>query len=115
LVTAKSAFFFDHLFKFKATSGELYFQLGAEAMMHTPYHALNYMPATGRYYNQTGSEIGNYPFINAFINLKVKRTRFFIMADHVNSGLTGYGYFLIPGFPLNIRMIKYGLAWTFYD
>ncbi len=115
LVTAKSAFFFDHLFKFKATSGELYFQIGAEAMMHTPYHALNYMPATGRYYNQTGSEIGNYPFINAFINLKVKRTRFFIMADHVNSGLTGYGYFLIPGYPLNIRMIKYGLAWTFYD
>ncbi|MHC1733092.1 MAG: putative porin [Bacteroidales bacterium] len=115
LITARSAFFFDHLFKFKATSGELYFQLGAEAMIHTPYHAMNYMPATGRYYNQAESEIGNYPFINAFLNLKVKRTRFFIMADHVNSGLTGYGYFLVPGYPLNIRMIKYGLAWTFYD
>jgi len=115
LVTARSAFFFDHLFKFRATAGELYFQLGAEAMLHTPYNALSYMPATGRYYNQSGSEIGNYPFINAFLNLKVKRTRFFIMADHVNSGLTGYGYFLVPGYPLNIRMIKYGLAWTFYD
>lgn len=115
LVTARSAFFFDHLFKFRATSGELYLQIGAEAMMHTPYHAMNYKPATGRYYNQNTSETGNYPFINAFLNLKVKRTRFFIMADHVNSGLTGYGYFLVPGYPLNIRMIKYGLAWTFYD
>jgi hypothetical protein len=115
LVTARSAFFFDHLFKFKATAGELYFQLGAEAMIHTPYYALDYMPATGRYFGQTESQTGNYPFINAFINLKVKRTRIFIMADHLNSGMTGYEYFLAPGYPLNIRMIKYGLAWTFYD
>jgi len=115
LVTARSAFFIDHLFKFKATSGELYFQLGAEAMIHTPYYALKYMPATGRYFSQDESKTGNYPFVNAFLNLKVKRTRIFIMVDHLNSGTTGYEYFLIPGYPLNIRMIRYGLAWTFYD
>ena len=114
-VTARSAFFFSHVFRFKATDGELSFQMGAEAMIHTPYFALDYMPATGRYYSQSDTQLGNYPYINAFINLKVKRTRFFIMADHVNAGLTGYDYFLIPGYPLNIRMIKYGLAWTFYD
>jgi hypothetical protein len=115
LVTARSTFFIDHLFRFGATGGELGFQLGAEAMIHTPYYALGYMPATGRYFSQTESATGNYPYINAFLNLKVKRTRFFIMVDHLNSGLTGYEYFLVPGYPLNIRMIKYGLAWTFYD
>jgi len=115
LVTARSAFFFDHLFKFASTGGELSFQLGAEAMIHTPYYAMNYMPATGRYFSQSDSQPGNYPFINVFLNLKVKRTRIFIMADHINSGLTGYNYFLTPGYPLNIRMIKYGIAWTFYD
>ena len=115
LITARSAFFFSHVFRFRSTGGELSFQLGAEAMIHTSYHAMSYMPATGRYFSQDGSETGNYPFVNAFINLKVKRTRIFIMADHLNSGLTGYEYFLVPGYPLNIRMIKYGLAWTFYD
>ncbi|MFZ2286055.1 MAG: putative porin [Bacteroidales bacterium] len=115
LATARSAFFFSHLFRFRATAGELSFQLGAEAMMHTPYYAMNYMPATGRYFNQSESEIGNYPYINVFLNLKVKRTRIFIMGDHLNSGMTGYEYFLVPGYPLNIRMIRYGLAWTFYD
>jgi len=115
LVTARSAFFFSHLFKFKATAGELDFQLGAEAMIHTPYYAMNYMPATGRYFNQSETQIGNYPYINAFVNLKVKRTRIFIMGDHLNSGLMGYEYFLVPNYPLNIRMIRYGLAWTFYD
>jgi hypothetical protein len=115
LVTARSAFFFDHVFKFASTGGELSFQLGAEAMIHTPYYAMNYMPATGRYFSQSTTRIGNYPFANVFLNLKVKRTRIFVMADHVNSGLTGYEYFLVPDYPLNIRMIKYGLAWTFYD
>jgi hypothetical protein len=45
----------------------------------------------------------------------VKRTRFFIMFDHINSGLMGYDYYLIPGYPLNVRMLRYGIAWTFYD
>jgi hypothetical protein len=115
LVAARSAFFFDHVFKFASTGGELSFQLGAEAMIHTPYYAMNYMPATGRYFSQSTTLIGNYPFVNVFLNLKVKRTRIFVMADHLNSGITGYDYFLVPGYPLNIRMIKYGLAWTFYD
>jgi hypothetical protein len=115
LATARSAFFFDHVFKFKVTAGEMSFQLGAEAMIHTPYYAMNYMPATGSYFSQTETETGNYPFINVFLNLKIKRTRIFIMADHLNSGMMGYEYFLIPNYPLNIRMIRYGLAWTFYD
>jgi hypothetical protein len=115
LVTGRSAFFFDHLIKFESTKGELYFQLGAEAMIHTPYHAMKYMPATGRYFSQSETEIGNYPFINVFLNLKVKRTRIFIMFDHINSRLMGYDYFLLPDYPMNIRMLRYGLAWTFYD
>ena len=115
LVTARSAFFFDHLFKFESTKGELYFQLGAEAMIHTAYYAMNYMPATGRYFSQSDTEIGNYPFINVFVDLKVKRTRIFVMFDHVTAGLIGYNYFLIPDYPLNIRMLRVGIAWTFYD
>lgn len=115
LVTARSTFFFDHLFTFRSTGGELFFQLGVEAMLHTPYYAMNYMPATGRFFSQSDTKIGNYPFANAFINLKVKRTRIFVMLDHLNSGLTGYEYFLLPTYPLNIRMIRYGIAWTFYD
>jgi hypothetical protein len=37
------------------------------------------------------------------------------MYDHVNSGTSGYNYFMVPSNPMNIRMFKYGLAWTFYD
>jgi hypothetical protein len=37
------------------------------------------------------------------------------MFDHVNSGLMGYDYFMVPTYPMNSRMLRYGLAWTFYN
>jgi hypothetical protein len=115
LATGRTALFFEHLFQFSSTGGELNVQIGAEAMAHTLYNAMQYVPATGRYFNQTAAETGNYPFVNIFLNFKLKRTRVFLMFDHVNSGSTGYDYYLIPGYPLNVRMFRYGITWTFYD
>jgi hypothetical protein len=73
------------------------------------------MPATGRFYRQDVTKIGDYPFINVFLNVKLIRTRIFIMFDHVNSGFMGHNYFMIPSYPQNIRMLRYGVAWTFYN
>lgn len=115
LASARATGFFEHLFNFRKTDGQLNMQAGAEVLYHTPYHAWAYMPATGRYYTQNRIETGNYPFVNVFLNLKLRRTRIFVMLDHVNSGLTGYDYFMIPSYPMNVRMFRYGLAWTFYD
>ncbi len=115
LATARATGFFEHLFNFRKTDGQLDMQVGAEVFYHTLYNAYAYMPATGRFYNQDRIETGNYPFVNVFMNLKIRRTRIFLMLDHVNAGLTGYDYFMIPSYPMNVRMFRYGLAWTFYD
>lgn len=115
LATARATGFFEHLFNFRKTDGQLDMQVGAEVFYHTMYNAYAYMPATGRFYNQDRIETGNYPFVNVFMNLKIRRTRIFLMLDHVNAGLTGYDYFMIPSYPMNVRMFRYGLAWTFYD
>ncbi len=41
------------------------------------------------------------------------------MFDHFNYGMMGeemqHNYYMVPGYPMNIRMFRYGLAWTFYD
>ncbi|HNX66755.1 MAG TPA: putative porin [Bacteroidales bacterium] len=115
LAAARTSLYFGHLFRFPATKGDLNVQAGGELFYFTPYHANGYMPNTGRYYAQTDTETGDYPYVSAFINLKLKRTRFFIMLDHLNSGLSGYDYYLVPGYPMNIRTFRYGLAWTFYN
>ncbi len=115
LFSTRSTFYFEHLFKFKSTNGRLNMQLGADAIYYTAYHPYSYMPATGRFYRQNLVTSGNYPFINVFLNLKLRRARIFLMYDHLNSGLMGYDYFMIPHYPQNFRMFRYGIAWTFYN
>jgi hypothetical protein len=118
LACIRSTGYLEHLFRFVHTGGKLYTQLGAEVTYNTLYHPYNYMPATGRFYRQELTT-GNYPFINVFLNLKLKRTRFFLMFDHLNYNMMGTkirnNYDMIPDYPMNIRMFRYGLAWTFYD
>jgi hypothetical protein len=115
LFTTQSALYFEHLFRFKKTGGKLNAQLGADVIYHTSYYAYSYMPATGRFYRQEKTKTGEYPFLNVFLNLKLKRARIFVMYDHVLSGWMGYDYYMVPAYPMNFRMIRYGIAWTFYN
>jgi hypothetical protein len=115
LVTIRTAGYFEHMFRFKSTNGRLYTQLGADVTYNTLYHPYQYMPASGRFYRQDEVSTGDYPFINLFLNLKIQRTRLFIMLDHVNYGFMGNNYDMVPSYLMNIRMFRYGLAWTFYD
>jgi hypothetical protein len=115
LITVRSTGYFEHLFRFKKTGGKLNTQLGVDVTWHSLYHPYSYMPSTGRFYRQDKVSTGNYPFLNLFLNFKLKRTRVFLMYDHINANMMGLNYDMIPGYPLNIRMFRYGLAWTFYD
>lgn len=115
LLTIRSAAFFRHKWRFPATGGELDTEIGADLTYHTLYFPYSYMPATGRFHRQIEEKTGNYPFIDLFLNFKLRRTRFFLMLDHVNAGLMGNNYNMIPRYPLNDRMFRYGLSWTFYD
>jgi len=119
LATVRAAGYFEHLFKFVKTGGKLNMQLGADVIYNTLYHPYSYFPSTGRFYRQYLVTAGDYPYINLFLNFKVKRTRVFVMMDHVNSNLMGksirYNYYMVPDYPVNMRMLRYGLSWTFYD
>ncbi len=111
----KSSFFFNQQINFKSTGGRLDIQLGVEALYYTEYHSSYYMPSTGVYYRQNETTTGNYPFINAFLNVRLKRTRFFFAFDHVNHDMMGTNYYMVTGYPMNVRTFKYGIAWTFYN
>jgi hypothetical protein len=119
LATVRFAAFIEHMFRFEKTNGRLNTQLGIDVTYHTLYYPYAYMPATGRYYRQEQSEAGEYPFINAFLNIKLKRTRLFLMFDHLNYGMMKgeklYNYDMVPYYPQPIRRFTFGLAWTFYN
>lgn len=61
-------------------------------------------------------EIGGYPIVNVYANLHLKRTRFFVMMYHVNDGLINRpNAFYAPHYPINPRLLKFGVSWNFYD
>ena len=91
-------------------------ELGADARFFTEYDAPEYVPAIGQYAaqgNSTKVKIGNYPIVNAYFNFKLKKARFFVMMSHVNSGTGNKQYFLAPHYPLNDRVFRLGVSWTF--
>jgi len=90
-------------------------QIGATLSWFSGYYANAFMPATSQFYLQNERIIGNYPFVDFFVNAKVKMVRIFIKVDHLNSGLTGNNYFIANHYPINDRAFKLGISWRFLD
>lgn len=88
-------------------------QFGVSCDYFTKYRSLGFQPATMAFYNANDGEVGNYPFINVYLNCKLSKTRFFIMVSHVNQGLTGTNYFSMSHYPMNPRRFQLGLSIDF--
>ena len=93
----------------------MYTQLGIDTRYNTAFYADAYEPATARFYLQNKQLIGNYPYIDLHVNLKLKRTRFFFILMNAASGLAGNSYFVAPDYPYYRRTFRVGISWSFYD
>lgn len=91
----------------------LHVDLGLDCDYYTKYYAPGYQLATMSFYNQRELKVGNYPFMNVYANMKLKRARFYIMMSHVNQGMTGDNYFSMPHYPMNPRRFQMGVSVDF--
>ncbi|UCH13488.1 MAG: hypothetical protein JSV22_10275, partial [Bacteroidales bacterium] len=112
---AYNSTYIEHEFYFKWTDGRLLTMLGFDIYYNTKYHANAYNPALGLFHQQNEKKLGNYPYLDVFLNIKLKRTRFFLKYEHVNSGLIYKNYFSVLHYPRNEGVFKAGISWTFYD
>lgn len=92
---------------------------GVDARYFTEYYAPEYVPQLSQYAVQENesvkTKIGNYPIVNVYCNFRLKQCRFFVMMSHINAGSGNRNYFLTPHHPLNERILRFGLNWTFYN
>lgn len=104
--------------KFGLAKKVLQIEMGADVRYFTQYYAPDYTPAIGQFYLQnkeTRYKLGGYPLLNGYINLHLKRTRIFIAMYNLIQGQGEKSYFLAPHYPLNPRLLKFGLSWNFFD
>ncbi|AXT20950.1 hypothetical protein D7030_00375 [Flavobacteriaceae bacterium AU392] len=102
-------YFTDKLFK-KA----LFIQTGITLNYFTKYNADAYDPLLAEFYTQNDVEIGDFPRLDFFINMKVRQTRIFLKAEHFNSSFTGFNFFSAPNQPYRDFVIRFGLVWNFF-
>lgn len=91
----------------------LHVQLGIDCDYYTRYYAPAYQPATMSFAHQRKQKVGNYPFINLYANMRLGRARFYVMMSHINQGMTGKNYFVMPNYPLNPRRFQIGISVDF--
>jgi len=115
LVVASTSTFMHHDLLFPKTNGRLELEYGIDLRYCTSYQGYAYRPSTGAFYLQDQNRMGNYPYLDIFLIMRVKRTRIFVKWEHINAGFTGGNYFPVLNYPLKERFLKYGVYWHFYD
>jgi hypothetical protein len=110
IVTRNTLYYTDYLFK-KA----LYLQTGVTVNYFTKYYANDYNPVIAEFFVQQQKEIGNFPMVDFFVNMRIKQTRIFFKAEHFNSAITGNNFYSAPNYPYRDFVIRFGLVWNFFQ
>lgn len=111
--------YIDNTWLFKLTGGQLRTMLGVDIYYNSAFSGYAYNPALASFY-QSGLEsksetIGNYPYIDVWANVRLKRARFFIKYEHINRTTDNIDHYYAVNYPSKISRLKFGLSWTFYN
>jgi hypothetical protein len=106
--------FVSAYYKF-VVSKVLYTQIGFDTRYNTKYYADAYSPATGLFYLQNEKKYGNYPYIDVYANLRLKRTIVFFKMMNIGTNFLDGEYMTTPHYPMPRSSFRFGLSWLFYD
>lgn len=108
--------YLSYYYEFSVVKNVLRMQLGVDGRYTSKYYMPTYNPALSTFVNQHESEIGGYPYLDAYASAKWKRMRILVKYQHLNMNLLGNDeYFSVAGYPMNPSMLKIGFSWGFYD
>jgi hypothetical protein len=93
----------------------MFTQIGVDTRYNTKYYADAYSPATGLFYLQNEKKYGNYPYIDVYANLRLKRTRVFFKMINIGTNFLDTEYMMAPHYPMPRSSFRFGISWLFYD
>lgn len=94
----------------------LYTNIGFDLRFNTPFKAPAYAINVGQFYNDNASlEYSSYPVVDVWVKATLKRANLFLKYDYVNQGLLSKGYYTVRGYPMQDKLLKFGISWKFYN
>ena len=110
-ITLRSTLYYSNYFYKRA----LFVQTGVTLNYFSKYTADDYNPVLGEFFVQNQTQIGNFPRVDFFINGRIRQTRIFLKAEHINSGFSGNNFFSAPNLPYHDFIIRFGVVWSFFQ
>ncbi|HPE77182.1 MAG TPA: putative porin [Draconibacterium sp.] len=93
----------------------MFTQIGFDTRYNTMYYADAYSPSTGLFYLQNEKKYGNYPYIDVYANLRLKRTIVFFKMVNIGTGFLNGEYMTTAHYPMPRSSFRFGISWLFYD
>ena len=81
----------------------------------TKYYADAYMPATRSFYLQNEVQIGNFPFIDLALAIKVKKAHIYVVYSNMFLLTGNYNSFIAPHYPMRDSRIFIGVNWRLFN
>lgn len=81
----------------------------------TKYYADAYMPATRTFYLQNQVQIGDFPFIDLAVALKVKKAHIYLAYSNMFLLTGNYDSFIAPHYPMRDSRIFIGINWRLFN
>lgn len=107
--TAKLYYYGNHF------KNNLNIAFGAELNYYDEFTPYGYLPATQVFYVQQNYKAGNFVFLDAFINARIRPVNFFLKMENVLHGMLGSNYSMVPGYYQPERAFRFGISWQFFD
>ncbi len=102
----------------------LHTNMGFAVRYNSTYLAQAYAPGIGQFYNTNSANnvtFPSYPVVDFFIKGTLRRTNLFLKYDYANQGLFSKGFYTViapggrSGYPMQDKLLKFGVSWNFYD
>ncbi|RFZ85894.1 hypothetical protein DYU05_10005 [Mucilaginibacter terrenus] len=90
-------------------------EYGVSVRYNTQYTAPSYAVGLGQFYNGANVTFSSYPIASVFYKATLQRTNIFVQYDYANQGLFSRGYYTVNRYPQQNAILKFGVAWTFYN
>jgi hypothetical protein len=109
LYTYSSLYYNSFLFNVLHTS------LGMDVRFNTAYPAPSYAVGLGQFYNGPNITFSSYPAATVFLKGTIQKTNLFVAYDYANQGLFSKGFYTVNRYPMQDRVLKFGVSWAFFE
>jgi hypothetical protein len=90
-------------------------QTGFQLQYYQSFYGYGYSPATQVFYLQDRFTTGEYPFLDFYLNVRIRPVNIFVRIENVLQGYAGSNYSFVPGYYQPDRAFRFGINWMFFD